>query len=80
MQSTSYCNVLLLANVHKANHRTTYKLFKQKVDSFFYLQELVHESMHDLIPGNIYFRFNPYLDEYLPLDEIRHEKVSHFDI
>ena len=38
--------------------------------------ELVHESLHDLIPGNIYYRFNPYLEEYLPLDETRAEKFK----
>jgi len=38
--------------------------------------ELVHESMHDLIPGNIYYRFNPYLSENMPLDETRKEKFQ----
>lgn len=36
--------------------------------------ELVHETLHDLLPGHVYFRFNPYLNEYLGLDETRPEK------
>ncbi|TRY74653.1 hypothetical protein TCAL_00576 [Tigriopus californicus] len=38
--------------------------------------ELAHVSLHDLLPGEVYFRFNPYLSEYFDMDEVRLEKMS----
>lgn len=38
--------------------------------------ELAHVSLHDLLPGEVYFRFNPYLSEYFDMDEVRVEKMS----
>mgnify|MGYP002051815139 FL=1 len=36
--------------------------------------EMVHETLNDCLEG--YYRFNPYLPEYLPLDEKRPEKLA----
>ena len=30
--------------------------------------EIAHVALHDLIPGSVYYRFDPVLKEYLPLD------------
>ena len=38
--------------------------------------ELVHETLSDNLERNAYYRFNPYLPEYLPLDEKRPEKLA----
>ena len=38
--------------------------------------ELVHETLNDNLEQDVYYRFNPYLPEYLPLDEKRPEKMT----
>ena len=38
--------------------------------------ELVHETLTDNLEQDVYYRFNPYLPEYLPLDEKRPEKMT----
>ncbi len=38
--------------------------------------ELSHVTLHDLLPGNTYYRFNPFMSEYFPLDETREEKIA----
>ncbi|KAL8566256.1 hypothetical protein ACOMHN_046757 [Nucella lapillus] len=38
--------------------------------------EAVHVMMADVMPPNTYFRFNPYLSEDLPLDEIRPDRLD----
>ncbi|XP_064099682.1 calcium-independent phospholipase A2-gamma-like [Macrobrachium nipponense] len=38
--------------------------------------EGVHTTMHDLLPGNVYFRFNPYLSDEIGLDEIGENRLS----
>ena len=38
--------------------------------------ELVHETLNDNLERNVYYRFNPYLPEYLPLDEKRPQKMA----
>lgn len=38
--------------------------------------EAVHTTVQDLLPPNAYFRFNPYLSEWITLDENRAEKLD----
>lgn len=38
--------------------------------------EAVHTTVQDLLPPNSYFRFNPYLSEWITLDESRAEKLD----
>ena len=38
--------------------------------------ELVHETLTDNLEQDVYYRFNPYLPEYLALDEKRPEKMA----
>ncbi|XP_068231173.1 calcium-independent phospholipase A2-gamma-like [Palaemon carinicauda] len=38
--------------------------------------EGVHTTLHDLLPGNVYFRFNPYLSDEIGLDEIGEDRLS----
>lgn len=38
--------------------------------------ELVHETLNDNLDSKVYYRFNPYLPEYLPLDEKRPAKMA----
>ena len=33
----------------------------------------IHTTLHDLLPPDTYFRFNPYMSEDFQLDEIRDE-------
>lgn len=32
--------------------------------------------MHDLLPGSVYFRFNPYLSDEFGLDEIEENRLA----
>ncbi|KAF2366661.1 Patatin-like phospholipase domain [Trinorchestia longiramus] len=38
--------------------------------------EGVHTILHDLLPGNVYFRFNPHLSDEFALDEIKPERLA----
>uniref|UniRef100_A0A0P4W549 PNPLA domain-containing protein n=1 Tax=Scylla olivacea TaxID=85551 RepID=A0A0P4W549_SCYOL len=38
--------------------------------------EGVHTTMHDLLPGSMYFRFNPYLSDEIALDEIDEDRLA----
>ncbi|KAK4294502.1 hypothetical protein Pmani_006415 [Petrolisthes manimaculis] len=36
----------------------------------------VHTTLHDLLPGHLYYRFNPYLSDDIGLDEISSDRLS----
>ena len=36
----------------------------------------MHTTMHDLLPGSMYFRFNPYLSDEIALDEIEEDRLA----
>lgn len=38
--------------------------------------EGVHTTMHDLLPGSVYYRFNPYLSDEFGLDEIEENRLA----
>ncbi|KAK3878442.1 hypothetical protein Pcinc_017025 [Petrolisthes cinctipes] len=38
--------------------------------------EGVHTTLHDLLPGHLYYRFNPYLSDDIGLDEISSDRLS----
>ncbi len=38
--------------------------------------EMAHVTLRDLLPGHTYFRFNPLLSEYYPLEEHREDKMA----
>jgi len=38
--------------------------------------ELNHRTLQGLLPGDVYFRFNPHLSEHIELDETRPEKMA----
>lgn len=55
---------------------SAYQIIPFHARNFLYLPAGVHTTMHDLLPGNVYFRFNPYLSDEIGLDEIAADRLA----
>lgn len=55
---------------------SAYQIILFHIRDFLYLPAGVHTTMHDLLPGNVYFRFNPYLSDEIGLDEIAADRLA----
>lgn len=52
------------------------KVQKYNILLSFFLKPEVHAMLDALLPADTYFRFNPLMNEDIPLDENRKEKLS----